>query len=220
MDDFFRNVPVAAAAEIEDAARLIFELREDRNTILLSHAASDEAELLARIADGGLPEHPTYESYLSARIVAETREALRRQLAAHLSVNNGLAGGAADGAGFAFGTFALKAQLEARHRAEIDGDVVATRDAVLFKLVNGIIVELRVLSPDEYAFGWLFGDASLRIDTAPLSAGQTAASHCHDCEGQRRADPVTRVGEPPLENIERLIRALLADPLLGYGSAA
>ncbi|MGE5493276.1 MAG: hypothetical protein ACM31P_18595 [Actinomycetota bacterium] len=212
MEDFFRHVPVDEVIDIEAAARVIYELRENRADILNGHGVHDEGELLERIAQGSLPEHPAYDSYLSARIVAETRELLRRQLERHLSQVNGSRTEAAPIEEIDFSPAGIKRRLETAFSDRIEGEVLAARDAVLFKLDNGVIVELKVLSPTEYAFGWLWGEATLRIDTAP--GADRAASHFHDLEGNIRPDPVTVPGHPPLENIDRLVKALLADPLL------
>ena len=56
------------------------ELRENRDVILKSSGAADEIELLERIYTSQLPEHPSYEQYLSARILADTRETVRAML--------------------------------------------------------------------------------------------------------------------------------------------
>ncbi|HZX31509.1 MAG TPA: hypothetical protein VFF03_09170 [Rhodocyclaceae bacterium] len=212
MEDFFRNVPVDEVIDIEAAARVIYDLRENRAAILNGHGVHDETELLERIADGSLPEHPAYDSYLSAGIVAETREFLRRQLERHLAQVNGTRAQAIPMEEWDFSPLAIKRRLEEVFSDRIEGEVLAARDAVLFKLDNGVIVELKVLSPTEYAFGWLWGEATLRIDTAP--GADRAASHFHDLEGDVRPDPVTVPGRDPWENIDRLVKALLADPLL------
>jgi hypothetical protein len=216
MDDFFRNVPVDEAADIEMMARLVYELRENRAAILNSLGVSDEAELLAGIASGSLAKHPTYESYLSARIVGETREALRRQLASYQSSSKVSYADEAKRETLVLSPGDIKAWLEANFPADIDGEIVAARDAVLFKLANGVVVEMRVLSSHAYAFAWLWGEATCRVDTAPSpDRADSETSHFHDADGQCHPDPVTVAGDPPLENIHRLIKALLANPLLG-----
>jgi hypothetical protein len=89
------------------------------------------------------------------------------------------------------------------------------RDALQLFLTNGVNVEVRLASPEAYAFSWVYGDAMLRIDTAPVAHGVgTYPNHFHDADGGVHADPVTQPGRAPIENLAALVTALLADPLL------
>ncbi|MCK9984287.1 MAG: hypothetical protein AzoDbin1_00759 [Azoarcus sp.] len=80
MANFFENVEPTDAEQLEQLSRLVFELRENRDAILKANGATDEIELLERIYTGAIPEHPSYEHYLSARILADTRETVRAML--------------------------------------------------------------------------------------------------------------------------------------------
>ncbi|SIR04960.1 hypothetical protein SAMN05421829_10993 [Aromatoleum tolulyticum] len=80
MANFFENVEPTDAEQLEQLSRLVFELRENRDAILKANGATDEIELLERIYTGAIPEHPAYEHYLSARILADTRETVRAML--------------------------------------------------------------------------------------------------------------------------------------------
>ena len=88
MASFFENLDPDTAEEIEQLSRLVFELRENRNTVLKAHGADDEAVLLQRIQGGAVAEHPAYEHYLAARILADTRETVRAVLAERLAEAN------------------------------------------------------------------------------------------------------------------------------------
>ncbi len=89
------------------------------------------------------------------------------------------------------------------------------QDALVVRLTNGVVLELRYAGPDEYAFNWQWGDARLRIDTAPLYAGlATFPNHLHDANGTVRADPITRPDRDAWDNTRLLLEALSADPLL------
>lgn len=232
MDEFFANLPYEDALDIEQATKAIYALREQRGKLLAGLGVADEAALLARIASGELDEHPAYEQFLSAGILDATREALRRALAGELVQLNGTAraraedapgdapedapGDAAGDAAAALIPLQLKPQIEAACKDELAGEVTAMQDALLLKLHNGVEVELRVLSAQHYCFSWLWGEALLRIDTAPGADGRgEGASHFHDVDGQRRPDPLSVPGAAPLANICRLLKALSADPLLG-----
>lgn len=89
------------------------------------------------------------------------------------------------------------------------------QDALLIALDNGVRMEVRFATPAEYAISWLWGDAELRVDTAPLHPMLgTSPNHLHDAAGEIRADSLTRPGAAPRENLERVIEAVLADPLV------
>lgn len=77
MDNFFENLGYDAAVEIEQLSQLIHELRVNRNAVLKPYGADDEATLLQQIQTGAVDEHPAYEHYLAARILADTRETVR-----------------------------------------------------------------------------------------------------------------------------------------------
>lgn len=88
MSDFFEHIEFETATQIEQLSRLAYELRENRNAILEHHGAEDEATLLQRIQAGEVAEHPAYEHYLAARILADTRESVRAALAERLKEAN------------------------------------------------------------------------------------------------------------------------------------
>ena len=77
---FFQNLPLDAAQQIEQLSRLAFELRESRTRLLRQYGVEDEGSLLDLVRSARLPEHPAYEHYLGARILAQTREAIRSEL--------------------------------------------------------------------------------------------------------------------------------------------
>jgi hypothetical protein len=84
MDSFFKNLGYDAATELETLSRLIYELRENRNAVLKPYDAADEAALLRQIQGSAVAEHPAYEHYLAARILADTRETVRAVVAERL----------------------------------------------------------------------------------------------------------------------------------------
>jgi hypothetical protein len=88
MPEFFESVPFETATEIEQLAKLGYELRENRLAVLQFHEVADEAALLQKIQAGAVAEHPAYEHYLAARILADTRETVRATLAERLKEAN------------------------------------------------------------------------------------------------------------------------------------
>lgn len=84
MHTFYDHLAPDDAIEIEHAARLMYEIRAGRDSLLAQLGASDAAQALARIADGQLPEHPSYEHYLSVRILTTLHADVRTDLADRL----------------------------------------------------------------------------------------------------------------------------------------
>ena len=109
----------------------------------------------------------------------------------------------------------LKERIEDAYGEQLPGGVELKQDALLLQFDSGLALELRFASADEYAISWLWGDAEMRIDTAPLHAPlKSQPNHFHDDEGRVRDDPLTRPGIAPWDNVRTVIDALLADPLL------
>jgi hypothetical protein len=88
MANFFENLEPDEAAEIELLSRLVYELRENRNAVLNLYGAEDEAALLQQIQAGTVDEHPAYEHYLAARVLADTRETVRAMVGERLKKAN------------------------------------------------------------------------------------------------------------------------------------
>ncbi len=109
----------------------------------------------------------------------------------------------------------LKQQIEDCYGAQLPAGVELRQDALLLQFDSGLALELRFASADEYAFNWIWGDAELRIDTAPLHPElKTCPHHLHDAEDNLREDPLTQPGAVPWSNVRKVIDAVLADPLL------
>lgn len=110
---------------------------------------------------------------------------------------------------------ALAERVAARFSGKLAADPRLSQDALTLQFADDLALELRFASPEEYAIHWMWGDAELRIDTAPLHRGlATFPNHLHDHEGACRADPLTVPGRNPWENVERVLVAVLSDPLL------
>ncbi len=109
---------------------------------------------------------------------------------------------------------ALKEAIDVQFAQAITEPTERCRDALLVRLGNGAIVELRIANAEEYAITWRWGDAELRIDTAPLHPQlSTYPNHLHR-EDQLLPDPLTHPGRDPWENVSSVITAILGDPLL------
>ena len=88
MDNFFENLEYDEATELQLLSKLIYELRENRHAVLKPYGAEDEAALLQQIQAGTVDEHPAYEHYLAARVLADTRETVRAMVGERLKKAN------------------------------------------------------------------------------------------------------------------------------------
>ena len=88
MDNFFENLEYTEATELQLLSKLIHELRENRHAVLRPYGAEDEAALLQQIQAGTVDEHPAYEHYLAARVLADTRETVRTMVGERLKKAN------------------------------------------------------------------------------------------------------------------------------------
>ncbi|ATE58587.1 hypothetical protein [Thauera sinica] len=80
MDPIYGRLQPEAALHTQQLSRLVYEARENRRRVLEAAGAADEEALLRRIAAGDVAEHPAYEHYLAARILADTHQAAREAL--------------------------------------------------------------------------------------------------------------------------------------------
>ncbi|HEY6896155.1 MAG TPA: hypothetical protein VI279_02755 [Rhodocyclaceae bacterium] len=109
----------------------------------------------------------------------------------------------------------IKEAVEGRYGDALAAAAELSQDALLLSLKNGVVIELRFAAADEYAIAWRYGDAELRIDTAPLHRELASfPNHLHDAAGELRADPLTKPGAEPWDNLCAVLDALLVDPLL------
>jgi len=115
----------------------------------------------------------------------------------------------------------LGSMIEAAFGNDLASPVEQKQDALIIRLKNGVTLNVRYAAPDAYSLRWAYGDAESGIDTAPLHQGlATFPNHFHDANGHIIADPVTRPDALPEDNLQKLIRALLDDPVLGVRNLA
>lgn len=80
MKSFYEGLQQSDAELIESLSRASYEVRESRKALLEQYSVSEEDVLLKRITAGVIPEHPAYEHYLSASILAQLHVAVRCEL--------------------------------------------------------------------------------------------------------------------------------------------
>ena len=111
--------------------------------------------------------------------------------------------------------FELKEQIDVHYMEQLEGETQLKQDALIAIFNTGLAVELRYLNPQEYSIQWAWGDAELRIDTAPLHKElATFPNHIHDAYNKLHPDTLTIYHGDPWDNIRSLIDKLLQDPLL------
>ena len=103
----------------------------------------------------------------------------------------------------------------------LDSPAEQKQDAMIVRLKNGVTLHVRYAAADAYSLRWIHDDAESGIDTAPLHPDlATFPNHMHAADGRIVADPITRPDASPEDNLHRLIRALLDNPMLGAGESA
>ncbi len=115
----------------------------------------------------------------------------------------------------------LAARIDDTFGAHLETPVEVKLDALIARLDNGAILEARIAAADAYAIAWVWGEAELRIDTAPLHRElDSFPNHLHAADGSLQRDPLTRCGAEPWDNLRAVIEAVLADPLLAASTGA
>ncbi|MDO9387076.1 MAG: hypothetical protein Q7T65_10270 [Thiobacillus sp.] len=113
----------------------------------------------------------------------------------------------------------LGSMIETSFAGDLASPVEQKQDAMIVRLENGVTLEVRYAEADAYSLRWIYGDAESSIDTAPLHHGlETFPNHFHDAGGHIVADPITRPDALPEDNLQKLIRALIDDPMFGVGN--
>lgn len=109
----------------------------------------------------------------------------------------------------------LKERIETHYADQLAREPQLLQDALQLQFDSGLVMELRYFNDLEYSLQWLWGDAELRIDTAPLHKHLASyPHHRHDADGNLHPDTLTVPGREPWENVRQVIDRLLHDPLL------
>ena len=115
----------------------------------------------------------------------------------------------------------LGSAIDAAFEDDLDSPVEQKQDAMIVRLKNGVMLDVRYAAADAYSLRWAYGDAESGIDTAPLHRElATFPNHFHEAGGRVMADPITRPDASPADNLQNLIRALIDNPMLGVRDVA
>ena len=186
-----------------------YRLRESRKTVLQRYAVGTEAELLTKIKQGAVAEHPAYERYLSALILEQTRLQIRAEMLSQLADRR-----EAELPSISV-HWGLKEKLQNHYALRLVEQVGLTQDALMLSFDTGLRVEVRYFSIQEHSIRWRWGDAELRIDTAPTHPDcATFPRHLHREDGAIAADAATSADTNCWLNLSGLLDLLLQDPLL------
>lgn len=193
-------------------AKTNYALRESRKAVLKQYDVADEAALLDQIKAGQVDEHRAYDHYLGALIMEQTRLYIRSDLLAQFS-------GKSSAEAPVSVHLMLKDKLEVHYGERLSEPVRMAQDALILSFDSGLLMEVRYYSPDEYMISWSWGEAELRIDTAPVHPEcKTFPHHLHGDNGIVSADSVTLPGTDCWTNFSRLLDILLVNPLLNTAS--
>jgi hypothetical protein len=191
-------------------AKTLYRLRESRKALLKRYGVDDEEQLLERIRSGAVGEHPAYEHYLSALILEQGRMQLREEVMVRFG------GKAVEEVQAISVHLMLKEQIEAAYATRLSEPVRLAADALLISFDTGLMMELRYISSEAFSVNWSWGEAELRLDTAPVHAGLPGfPRHLHRDDGSVVEDPMGGHGPDSWKALSRLLDTLLTDPLLG-----
>jgi hypothetical protein len=190
-------------------AKTLYRLREGRKALLKQYGVEDEPQLLAKIRQGEVAEHPAYEHYLGALIMEQGRSQLREELLVRFG------GRTADALPAISLHLLLQERLEEVYGSRMSEPVRVAQDALLLAFDTGLMMEIRCFSADEFSIHWSWGEAELRLDTAPVHAGLPGYPlHLHGDDGTVVASPAGVHDADPWVTLSRLLDILLVDPLL------
>ncbi|MEO8599299.1 MAG: hypothetical protein ABI656_05660 [bacterium] len=204
-------IEAANAEDLQELyAKTAYMLRESRKEVLRQYAVDSEAVLLEKIKNGEVSEHPAYEHYLSALILDQTRMQVRAEMMEQF--------------GDALTVQAepvvcmhliLKENLEEHYAERMVEPVRMAQDALTLSFDSGLMMEVRYFSNEEYSINWSWGDAELRMDTAPMHESYTDFPlHVHDENGNVRVGPMIDHSLDDWRNFSSMLDVLLLDPLL------
>ena len=108
----------------------------------------------------------------------------------------------------------LADEIVSRFGEQLDGAPQIGQDALTLHFQNGLMLQARFASPEEYSIQWRVGNTEHRIDTAPLHPElSTFPHHVHDSQGKTHPDPLTIPGRSPWDNLQAVLDVILKNPL-------
>lgn len=190
-------------------AKALYRLRESRKALLNQYGVRDEAQLLEKIRAGEVNEHLAYEHYLSALIMEQGRLQLREEVLVRFGSKP------ADEVPAISVHMMLQERLEETYATRLTEPVRLAQDALLLSFDTGLMMEVRYFNKDEFSLHWSWGEAELRLDTAPVhDACKGFPRHLHRDDGTIVEDPLGIEAEDPWDGFAELLEVLLVDPLL------
>ncbi len=205
MSNFYQDMPPQLSIGLQQLSKLMYDTREARKQLLEHYGVTDEAALLASIAAGEHAAQPAYDDYLSARLLHQTSQAARAHMAQ--------LAGQPDAATPAPLHLQLAEQVQQHFANQLDSAPALLQNALQLVFDNGVEMEIRYADTDHYALIWSWGEGVLRIDTAPGMKGSRLVRE----DGSVCTAPLTTPGAEPWANLQAVLVAVLADPLLGQG---
>lgn len=202
MSNFYQDIPPNLSIELQQLSKLMYDTREARKQLLEHYGVADEAALLASIAAGERAAQPAYDDYLSARLLGQTSQAARAHMAQ--------LAGQPDAEAPQPLHLQLAEQVQQHFAGQLDSAPLLLQNALQLVFDNGVEMEIRYADTDHYALSWSWGEGVLRIDTAPGTQGSRLVRE----DGSVCTDTLTAPGAEPWANLQAVLVAVLADPLL------
>lgn len=215
MKAFFERVDPRAASAMAEVSRRMFDLRERRKRLMAQVGCGDADDMLDAVRDGRLPEHPGYDAWLGACLMAERERALHEALQWRCHLANGARRQPPARGGLAALAHALRPSLP----QTFGGGARLHHDALSFSTEAGIDALVRIVTPQAWSLEWRWADQAWRLDTAPVThAGICGPAHVHRPDGSLVACPVALppMGDKPAI-VLALLKALAQSPTLGLG---
>ena len=206
---FDENPGMDPVAEQALYARTLYRMRESRKAMLKQYGVDEASQLLALIRSGTAGEHPAYDHYLAAMIIEQGRMQLREELLARF--------GGANGREISSISLHLLLQerIEEKYGERLVEPVRLAQDALLVSFDTGLMMEVRYFSGEEFCVHWSWGEAELRLDTAPVHPGlRGGPRHLHRDDGSVVEYPPSVQDADPWAAFSTLLDVLLDDPLL------
>lgn len=195
-------------------AKAMYTLRESRKALLRQYGVADEEALLGKITRDEPAGAATYEHYLAARIIEQTRQQLREDLLARMK------GEAAENVPEISFHLAFKAILESEYADRLSEQVRMAQDALLFGFDDGLAVELRYAGADAFSLRWMWRDREFRLYTSPVHEGAPGTPFLQVEDGEAEPFTLGDAATGPRAWFTALLDLLLRNPsLAGPGSS-
>lgn len=205
MDPFFAGMPATNALALAALSKELYDARQLRKQLLTLAGCTCTEAMLQAISDGLLPEHPSWEAWLSATLLERHEHHLQARMdwrCRHPHAD-------AEPEGFDDST-TLAGLLQLPEGFEPPQHLP---DGVALQGPDGLEALVRWVSPQAWSVEWSLGGAHWRLDNAPIAhPGVGTGAHLHRPDGQIVDSPIAV--DDTMAPLQRIIDALARSPQL------